>query len=135
MSKTKTVTKELAGYAAVDSGQLMVCDPCYLSQWKGNDLSDDYLTRESDDDSDDVEGQFSYEGVVRALVKAPDSTVQLRFDLGHDGVGVGFSSGWGDGNYPVYVYKKDFGGNWAQRITKVEIIFIKDEEEKPICSG
>ena len=30
-------TKENAGYVAVDSGQLMICDPCYIeSMWKAN---------------------------------------------------------------------------------------------------
>ncbi|MDO8660675.1 MAG: hypothetical protein Q7K43_02190, partial [Candidatus Woesearchaeota archaeon] len=32
------MTKKLLGYAAVDSGQLMVCDPCYInSEWNHKD--------------------------------------------------------------------------------------------------
>jgi len=37
----KTVTKVLIGEVAVDSGQLMICDPCYIdSQWENEDFED-----------------------------------------------------------------------------------------------
>lgn len=33
--------KELIGYVAVDSGQLLLCDPCYIdSQWEKEDFED-----------------------------------------------------------------------------------------------
>ena len=34
-------TKEKIGFAAVDSGQLLVCDPCYIDgQWEKEEFSD-----------------------------------------------------------------------------------------------
>lgn len=37
----KTVTEVLLGHVAVDSGQLMICDPCYIdSEWKNEDFED-----------------------------------------------------------------------------------------------
>ena len=37
----KTVTKVLIGEVAVDSGQLMIFDPCYIdSQWENEDFED-----------------------------------------------------------------------------------------------
>ena len=37
----KTVTKVLLGHVAVDSGQLMICDPCYIdSEWENEDFVD-----------------------------------------------------------------------------------------------
>jgi hypothetical protein len=37
----ETVTEVLIGYVAVDSGQLMICDPCYIdSEWEKEDFED-----------------------------------------------------------------------------------------------
>ena len=37
----KTVTEVLLGHVAVDSGQLMICDPCYIdSEWENEDFED-----------------------------------------------------------------------------------------------
>lgn len=39
--KTASVEEYVLGYAAVDSGQLMICDPCYIdSQWENEDFAD-----------------------------------------------------------------------------------------------
>jgi len=44
------VTKHLAGFVGVDSGQAMICDPSYIeNQWKGNDLSPGFIEREVKD--------------------------------------------------------------------------------------
>lgn len=31
--------KEIIGYVGVDSGQVMIVDPCYLSRWKDNEFN------------------------------------------------------------------------------------------------
>lgn len=37
----ETVTEVLIGHVAVDSGQLMICDPCYIdSEWVNEDFED-----------------------------------------------------------------------------------------------
>lgn len=39
--KAKKETSVMIGHVAVDSGQLMICDPCYIdSQWKLEDFED-----------------------------------------------------------------------------------------------
>lgn len=37
--KSKTMQEELIGYVGVDSGQVMIVDPCYLSRWKDNEFN------------------------------------------------------------------------------------------------
>lgn len=69
------------GVVGVDSGTLLLGDPCY---W----LSDTSYLNE----------------VVNAKF---DKSRQVKFDLGHDGKGVIVSSGYGDGCYPVFATIKD----------------------------
>jgi hypothetical protein len=39
--KTKTITEVVIGHVGVDSGQLMICDPCYIdSEWENEDFED-----------------------------------------------------------------------------------------------
>tara|TARA_R100000458_G_C8269029_1_gene243839 strand:+ start:2076 stop:2339 length:264 start_codon:yes stop_codon:yes gene_type:complete len=77
------MSKRLIGHVPVDSGQVMVVDPCYV-------LKDD----------DPVAEKLYQEicGVTMSSDKAGS------FDLG-----CATSSGWGDGNYPAYVHYDDSG--------------------------
>jgi len=54
--------------------------------------------------------------------------LQLKFDLGHEGAGVIFSTGLGDGLYPVYARIGEVVGsdgyNWGERIKEIRIKFI-----------
>ncbi len=37
----KQYNKELIGHVGVDSGQLLLCDPCYIdSEWEQEDFTD-----------------------------------------------------------------------------------------------
>lgn len=154
------------GDVGVDSGQLMVCDPCYIdSQWQkeefsairvfkdmetgthwyhqwgtvsvpegfrkfpgtfagpveecGNQSPNDLIQsgRWVEVDFEMVtNANFSYQAVC-AATSSPTKAGALRYELGHSGVAVAFSSGYGDGVYPVYGhYNKD------GRIVKVEIV-------------
>ena len=47
---------------------------------------------------------------------------QLRYLSGHEGLGVVFASGIGDGVYDVYATYRDLGKPWGRRIVKVEIL-------------
>ena len=64
------------GVVGVDSGQLMVCDPCYISE-------------------DSIKDILSYDTICA-------TEHQLNYRLGHAGLGVVFPSGFGDGLYAVY---------------------------------
>lgn len=95
---------EHVGNCNVDAGLIWIGDPCYIipnSRWK-------------------EWGDFCYE---LFKLKDPVNAVQFAHDLGHSGLGVCVSSGYGDGTYPVYVRKNGEG-----RIIEAKILF--DEEEK-----
>jgi hypothetical protein len=59
------------------------------------------------------------------------SDVTLTSDAGEALYGVAFTSGLGDGIYPVYATFREIDG-WGKRITKVEIELISDEEIKTL---
>ena len=162
MSKQKQI-----GVVGVDSGQLMVCDPCYLEhQWNPKvdypprDVYEDQETHkrwqfvvgeelptagatpfpgrydtpiaecdyQTPNDliksgqwrkvaiDDPRIGEYSYYGACKAT-QSKESAGQLHYTLGHAGAGVAFSSGYGDGVYPVIAHYND-----EDRIIKVEII-------------
>lgn len=100
------------GVVGVDSGQLLIIDPCYFNEHK--------LVS-------------SYEEILKAR-GFPDKrnyADQLKYDLGHDGLGVVFDSGIGDGIYKVYGKLKDFG-KLGKRLAEVRIVLI-DEDYLNMC--
>ena len=102
----------LAGEFAVDSGQAMVGDPCYLYDW---DTSSNV-----DFDDNSIVGEYSYNGVSATTVKHNFGTVGIH-------KAVAFSTGYGDGVYPVYVKLNNDG-----RVSMVVIDFdnnIEGEDE------
>jgi hypothetical protein len=130
--------KILIGHVGVDSGQLLMCDPCYIdSEWSKEDFTDIRVYEHKDTKEklqymvdfphyeaeiakygknmnqliatgewDDVpatesEFPFSYNACCKATL-SDDGHGQLNYKLGHPGVGVAFSTAYGDGVYPVY---------------------------------
>lgn len=172
----RVLRKELLGYTAVDSGQLLVIDPCYIdSQWKndgdfigiefwgeGREEVHQILSR-SGFEVENIENRVSFirlhdesyveyvkreiqnaskkagkvvvchEKTTSTYEKISDLTLsekqggQLNFDLGHEGLGVAFSSGLGDGLYPVYAYYENIDG-CGEMIVKVEIELVSEED-------
>jgi hypothetical protein len=90
--------KKLIGYVAVDSGQLLIADPCYLRDWKNGDYP----------------GGNHYARACRISLDG-GGTITIA---GLAGDGVVFPSGYGDGEYAVYGFLDSKG-----RISKVEIDF------------
>lgn len=102
MTMTKIDELIYAGSFAVDSGQAMVGDPCYLDNWKTNENEPFEITGK--------EGDYSYLGACA-------TTLSNNFgELGSSAVV--FSTGYGDGLYPVYVQLNKDG-----RVSKVVIDF------------
>ena len=118
---TKYYTEVLIGYVAVDSGQLMLCDPCYLNEWQNNEE----WARESADE--DRLYPFSYNGCCGATM-GDYQYGQLKFNGGNAGAGVTFASGFGDGFYPVYA-KFTEDEFWGRRISEVRVVMIQEEKE------
>jgi hypothetical protein len=100
-----------AGSFAVDSGQAMIGDPCYLDNWDTNKNDEWNL--------EGKKGNYSYHGA---------SAVTLEDSFGQLGTAdaVVFSTGYGDGLYPVYVKLNDEG-----RVSMVVVDFegAFDEDE------
>lgn len=106
---TKTMT--LIGSFCVDSGQAMVGDPCYLDDWEPwNDKVDNF------DKHVEKAGEYGYLGACGVTLKEGHGVLGM-------GSAVAFTTGYGDGVYPVYADINDEG-----RITKVVIVFDEDEE-------
>lgn len=96
------------GVVGVDSGQLLLCDPCYInSQWQEEWVSN----------FDNPPAPFCYSACCKATLSS-ERYGQLNYDLGHAGVAVAFASGMGDGVYPVYAR---FDGG---RIAEVKIVML-----------
>ena len=107
---TKKITLDLdlhyAGMIAIDSGQAMVGDPAYLDNW------DDDKTKEWN--LEGKVGQYSYQG-------ASATTLTKNYGQLETATAVVFSTGLGDGLYPVYVHTDE-----ESTITKVVIDFEGD---------
>jgi hypothetical protein len=100
----------LIGEFAVDSGQAIVGDPCYLEDWKP-------WNSEVDNFEDHVNkvGEYGYLGACNAT---------LGKGFGQLGTSaVAFSTGYGDGLYPVYAHITDDG-----RVGMVVIDFTGEYE-------
>ena len=110
--KTEITGLTYIGSFTVDSGQAMVGDPCYLDEWKNWDSD-----KESFDEHPKHKGEYSYLG-------ASNATIAEGFgDLGL-GRAVAFSTGYGDGVYPVYAKVND-----DKRITKIIIDFDTEYDD------
>jgi hypothetical protein len=80
----------LIGEFSVDSGQAIVGDPCYLDDWKLWNSDEDNF----EDHVNNV-GQYGYLGACNA-------TLGKGFGELGQASAVAFSTGYGDGLYPVY---------------------------------
>ena len=78
-----------AGSFAVDSGQAMVGDPCYLDEWE-------LWADGTPFDHEGHQGEYGYLGACGVTL------AESYGDVG-GGKGVVFSTGYGDGFYPVFV--------------------------------
>lgn len=86
------------GIVGVDSARLVITDPTYIkSQWTPE------LAEKCWD-----------------LTPPPMLAGQLKYPVGHDGLGVVFLAGLGDGVYPVFAEYED-AGPFGRRIARVTV--------------
>lgn len=105
------MSEELIGRVMVDSGQIMIGDPCYLRDWAGHEFNGDGKLPNG-------QWEYSYDGACNATC-SPSGTGELQ-----GGFGVVTGSGYGDGAYPVYV-KRDHNN----RVVSVTVYFDVDHNE------
>lgn len=152
---------KLIGHVGVDSGQLVLCDPCYIdSEWEKEDFEDIriYKHKETGDqlqyrvhfenyeqmipkygktmneltatgewtleEKRTAKHGFSYNACSQATL-SEDGFGQLKYKMGHEGVGVAFRTAFGDGMYPVYAIYDNNGD-----LYKVEVQFFSLEDEE-----
>lgn len=99
------------GTIGVDAGLCWVGDPCYVV-------------------AKDCDQQFeSWSEFCDKLDenKTYPRTKSFPYKLGHEGLGVVVSTGFGDGRYPVFVRYKDMGA-WGRRVAEVKVVFIDEDE-------
>jgi len=99
LQKNKKAYWKTIGHVGVDSGTLLIADPCYLINEGFSEKDyDNYIVKKSDQQS-----------------------VCIPLDNGRLGKAVTFASGCGDG---VYEIKAKFENlkDWGERITEVRII-------------
>ena len=99
----KKVKKKILGYITVDSGQILIVDPCYLSHWKDGKF-----------EVGKYGNHYSWASNITCSEKQGGEIVVSK----PAGTGVVSSSGFGDGVYPVVATIK------AGRIQKLEIKFF-----------
>ena len=118
--------RKLIGYVGVDSGQIIITDPCYA-------VGDGFIDERDQGGELDFDAQlesglypYSYSGACSATT-SEDSAGSMAYKAGHEGAGVVASSGFGDGSYPVYVEYSD-EGDWGVRVKSMTVEFINGEE-------
>lgn len=79
-------TLRLIGHVGVDSGQVMITDPCYLDSWKANDFTEQGTNLD-----------YSYEGACNATLGENGGA-----EIGSGTQGVASRTAYGDGCYPVF---------------------------------
>lgn len=83
------MTYTCLGFVAVDSGQVMVADPCYIKSFVNDEFG--FAT-----ETEDEPYTFSYTGACSATLNK-----QYGGELGNR-QGVASATAYGDGVYPVY---------------------------------
>jgi hypothetical protein len=111
--KTETLKRVLLGHVGVDSGQIMISDPCYVKDF--ND-SEDFNPARADERGN---YPYSYNGSCGATLS---DAMGGQLGAIH---GVVSSTGYGDGCYEVWATIGDSAG-WGRRVHKLEVIFIDD---------
>jgi hypothetical protein len=98
------------GTVWVDSGQVIIVDPCYLKEWGGTEYDENVKT-----------GEFSYAGAC-AVTTGQAEEGERAGQMEHGAVAS--STGWGDGCYPVFAEIK------GARVMSLTISFDHWDEDE-----
>ena len=117
---------EYIGTIGVDSGQMMLADPCYVKDFADDNSDAEGVMKLMEAMKDGSDNSFSYIGACSQSNTSQQAGVLVN-DIGAE-MGVVCSSGFGDGGYPVYVKRHDFG-EWGKRVVEMKIEFVNEEQE------
>ena len=117
---------EYIGTIGVDSGQMMLADPCYVKDFADDNSDAEGVMKLMEAMKDGSDNSFSYIGAC-SQSNTPQQAGVLVNDIGAE-MGVVCRSGLGDGGYPVYVKRHDFG-EWGKRVVEMKIEFVNEEQE------
>jgi hypothetical protein len=101
------MSKVLVGVIGVDAGLCWIGDPCYVFHRQPQELGSNWS-----------------EFCTKLFGKPGESHWQFNYDGGGAGLGVAVSTGYGDGEYPVYA---EMDGDLVKRVW---VEFVSDEEEE-----
>ena len=123
MNNYENESWEYVGIIGVDSGQMMLSDPSYVKHF----AESDDIVKLNEVIKNGSDNSYSYLGSC-SQSNTPQQAGVLVNDIGV-AMGVVCSSGFGDGGYPVYVKRHDFG-KWGKRVVEMKIEFVNEEEWK-----
>ena len=104
------------GQIFVDSGQVMVGDPCYLKDYEAGEFAYDAELDAT---------QFSYAGACSASLSEAGAGMVGAYSEAHTSArAVSTSSGDGDGTYPVSVRYDVYG-----RVAEMRVLFLEPDED------
>jgi len=112
-AKNEVIKRVLLGNVGVDSGQIMISDPCYVKGFIDNEK---FEPARADDEGN---YPYSYNGSCGATLS---EAMGGQLGVIH---GVVSSTGYGDGCYEVWATIGESAG-WGVRVHKLEVIFIDD---------
>jgi hypothetical protein len=90
-----------AGVIGVDAGLCWIGDPCYIAAKDASNVFEKWSDFCNTLEKNEVEG-----------------VCQWNTEYGHPGLGVSVESGYGDGEYPVYIRRNEEG-----RVVEVKVVF------------
>jgi len=128
------MTWKKVGECGVDSGQIIIIDPCYIKDYP--EFHDDKgweryceMLYPKDKNGNGVDNGFDgilqVESDIPKQLNKPDGYEQLGWMKGNYGEGVISGTANGDGTYPVYADMESDGTILALRID-----FVDDEEDE-----
>ena len=110
------------GTIGVDSGQMMLVDPCYA-------LVDDAEVK-SLRGGNGIESQIKISEQVKTYEKLLEVYGDdYNVDTIEYADGIICSTGYGDGSYDVFI-KTIEDGTWGHRVAEMKIVFIEDHKEE-----
>ena len=105
--KTRFTKSKYIGEIGIDAGLCWIGDPCYILH---TDQPPKAIGKSWDEFCNILHDQYP-------------TCKQFEYDLGHPGLGIVVSTGYGDGTYPVYAEFNDDG-----RVAKVWVEFIRQDD-------